>query len=567
MADYAIFPGAMDGGHLSMQQSPIIAIDDDELLFIYTDSPGVVGLNGTSDGGGDDKAGTFCWRSTDGGVTYSAVGVILAEDFPLGFCAGAAVWYDKWTPNYTANSNVHISQSARNIGNTFGTHYTALNTVGAIVNGPITLEDVFDAESVGDGDNTGDDRHGIVRLANGDIFIVMFGNGDPDGTDPQGDYLWVYKGTGGTFTTHQSHIAHISLEDLGGTFDFEEVIEFYLMPSPNAGQFFLIIAGKTANDSDAAMRVYEWNGSTFVFGGDIDTNVSKNIGDSHKILSMAIRHRDHRIFVAYLTVDDASIKLAYIDTNNTFGVVPGEIVLEGVDDLLSPALMCVQSNGHLYCGYLKGAIIGDNMDVFYKRTPNGGVDWEAQVTFWETGSGLALVRCDLPMSTPGESAGVFQIIWYDTTDNTWHTNDTNMLVVGDYRVHLDGPGSDQVDCQIGMAMAGTDKLGLKRGYQNYQGSHRQVILSLGSTKRGSIAVGDLVIGATSGATGVFSGWDEDLNRILIGDVRVGSKSRSDTPFLPNETIHVVGDDSKTVTVAAAPSATFSVAIDIPAIDT
>jgi len=286
-------------------------------------------------------------------------------------------------------------------------------------------------------------------------------------------------------------------------------------------------------------------------------------------LAVSMRHTDGKVFVGFL--DDT---LNAVSELQMWSLTEVNQIIRLTNVLSSPIagpfaeginMMIDQSLGTLLVTYLRGAN-SDNMTAYWKESINGGLNWSVELAMMEDADDdIDSIQC--PISTPGTGKGRFQVATWNDDTKDYRSSALNNAPIGGYTVSNAGPDQTTVDCQSGMVQGGAEAgLGLKRGYQNYLVGSRQAFISLGATKRGSLVVGDPVVGATSGATGTFLGWNESLNRIHIGNVIPGHKSRSDTPFLPNETIHKVGDDSDAVEVASSP-AYAAVDISIPSIDT
>ncbi len=83
------------------------------------------------------------------------------------------------------------------------------------------------------------------------------------------------------------------------------------------------------------------------------------------------------------------------------------------------------------------------------------------------------------------------------------------------------------------------------------GNRAEAILYPYSAKKGrGPSIATRCIGLTSGATGLVTGFYKSPDRIHISLVTNGQGGDAGIPFLPNEEVEEVGDDTRGVTLSA-----------------
>ena len=517
MADIDVVPGPLIVAHADNPTGPVLAvINSSEMLFFWGDHAGTVGGDGSPPGGSGTE-GVFCWRTTDQGATWALSGTVDVGGFRH---SAFAIYYDRWTPGYTGTDLVCVSLSSADLGGA-GVRYTEINAqTGAVAFGPVHLW------GVGDSQTQLLDKHGVVRLANGDVFVVVY-----DGSAGSFSVFRQASGVPFTFSTApESTVTSLP----GGTPVWSGITDLQLLPSNNAGNFLMV------GQQNGALRVYEWDQATttWLFGQEIATGLRT---DDNQI-SACMRHNDERIFIAYLMADD-TLRLAAADTRDSGPGDIGVITVPSAGAINTPALMCVQDLGHLYCAYSRGVSV-NVIDVFYKQSVNGGIQWETEVEFWVDAAGN-IDRVHLPPSTRGNDTAFFQPVWFDDDQLTWRTNDANQFPVGGYRVGTPSQQQSGVSCSTGQesVSAGDSVQFIKGRFPNVKYEKDKTPARFGdvlwmqySSNTGTMDTGDTIVGVTSGARATVFGFISSPTRIGVYAITSGPGGGKGTPFLPGEQI-------------------------------
>lgn len=512
----------------------MVSIDRDRAMLFYT-SFGVAGE-------------VLVAETADAGVSWGSSVIDTAN----GFYISLGVWYSRWTRGVIpqAEENVHICYA--NNGGNIGLYYKTVDVSGATTPGSAVQVDSISISA----ETT--DRLQICELTNGDLWIMHLSAGSPLTTR-----LSMYRSQNGgaTWTTIFQETGTSALFGVGKlASNFANSV--VMIPAPGFAEFFspwVIVYNE--NDREVYVTILlppdllsfsAFDIATFA-NGDGAMNKATVL---RQAMAVGMRHSDGKVFLGFFdnNIDALNVlqfwKLTEVNnhqrqTNVLEAPIPGPYA-GGL------TMMIDQSRGTLLLAYTRGTAV-QNVRVFWQESINGGLTWTGELAQMEdSASDIDAIQC--PMSSPGNAAARFQVAMWNDNNDEYRSSALNNAPVAGYTVSNAGPDTTIVECATGKAAGQENDLILKRGYQNYQLGRRQLFISLAASKAGSIAVGDPVVGATSGATGIFLGWNEDFNRIHIGDVKVGSKSRSDTPFLPNETIHLVGNPAINVTVAASPGA-------------
>lgn len=508
----------------------MVAVDRDRAIYIYTE-PGV---------GGD----LFFSETANAGTSWTAAQVIATIPFP----ENVSVWYDRWGRT-NAGQKIHIAYTHDGAG--VGLFYARLDVSGFTAVNVGSLE--IDA-TLSIAPNLANDRVQICEIpdgAGGFVLYIMYHENNATGRfviykSTDGGAVWtnVYdeEGAAAVMGSHDiSDISHIRM--IPGPGAFSETSPWFLCSSVTEQEVFVAVL-------TGGLLVPTTIASDALGDGDMDFVTSR------ENLACCQRHTDGKVFIAFFadnTTADNELQLWSLTEVNS--------ALRGTNPLSAPITdqaggvnMCIdQSLGSILVCYLRGTD-NDNMKAFHQISINGGDDWVGGELAQQADAEADMEVIDCPMSTPGTGEGRFQVVWWDDTTNNYYSSDTNNVILGGYRINAGGPGSDSVDCQVGMALGGGDALGLRKGYGNYQDEGGATWVNLIAFKTGSLTEGDVVEGVTSGATGVFVAWGALLDRMLLGSVRTGAKSKSGTPFLPNEVIRKTSDHSISVIVATNPTA-------------
>jgi len=487
-------------------------------------------------------------ETLNGGASWTAGSVI---DGTGSFHENIAVWYSRWS-RLNTNERIHIVHTNQGSGN--GLYYSRLDVSGA------TSVDVSHVEIEAPppqphGATT--DSLQIVELPGGQLWVMHFSRGgagkffrlwSSDDNGQNWDLILSESGTSWTIGGHDPD-AILQMRMVSGPGGFEDDFPWFIFYSPGS-----------TNEVWAAVyqasysNWHAWNIATAAAGdGDIDSTSNR------PIISAVHRHTDGLLYITFFQDTTPAQNVLQCWTVNEIlqaGIRKTDVLTTPITGQAEGCVMCIdQSVGSILVAYLRGSS-SVNQRAFYKISRNGGQTWSAETAMTE-GAEDQVSIVDGPPSTPGISKGRFQVITWEDPGNEYRSSSVNNLPIGGYTVHRDGPGGGIVDCQTGTAEsaggAAEALAPLRRGYGDYQGTKKSIWLDLGTSKRGSFVAGELLIGLKSGATGTFISWNEDINRILLGNVKRGHKIHSNTPFLPGETIQSL-DGSKEVTMALRPAA-------------
>ncbi len=485
-------------------------------------------------------------ETLNGGASWAAGSVI---DGTGDFHENIAVWYSRWT-RLNTDEKIHIVTTNQGSGD--GMWYHRLDVSGATSVDVSHVEVEFPPVQT---HNAMVDNLHICQLPSGQLWIMHFARGgagkffrlwssDDDGVT--WDLIVNESGTSWTIGSHDPD-AILQIRMVAGPGAFEDLVPWFIFYTPG-----------TENAVWAAIyfnnQWFAWTIASAAAGdGDIDSTSNR------PIISAVHRHTDGLLYITFFQDNTPAQNALQCWTVNEIlqaGIRKTDVLANPITDTALGCVMCIdQSLGSILVAYLRGPSV-DSMKAYYKISRNGGQTWSAETAMTEGGN-LDVDIVDGPPSTPGIDKGRFQVVTWNDDNQEYLSSNLNNLPIGGYTVHQDGPGGEVVDCQTGVqesAGGAADPLApLRRGYGDYQGTKKSIWLDLGSSKRGSFVAGELLIGVKSGATATFISWNEDLNRILLGNIKRGHKIHSNTPFLPGETIQSL-DGSKDVTMATRPAA-------------
>ena len=366
--------------------------------------------------------------STDSGSTWgSATDVALSTG---GSIALFEVWYDKWTPNDTGDL-IHVAW-AKSTSDSGIYHRSITGATGAL-----SSEHYFDSGPTPT-TNLNFDKLDITRDRSGDLWIAYKGS-------DAGGVLTMYRSVndGVTWTTPLDESTEMT--SVVGEIDPENVRHFCLLPGFVQDAPILIVKNKdTAGGSRIFLLIWNTTNDEFDL---IDTYADDTIDDAASRPRMGCLQRadDNALFICYVT-SGATPTLRCISVFEP-GFSFDNLIYTAADSLDTLHSICLYSDlvtGHIYVAFADGPVGG--FETKHAKSVNSGFNWDAPITF-----SVASVKIDGMWAcyTNFDTAGIFQLAWWDDDANAFKSNDASDFLTGLYTVREPASGQEVVSCLTG----------------------------------------------------------------------------------------------------------------------
>lgn len=297
-----------------------------------------------------------------------------------------SVWYDKWTRNRTGN-RILLAYIEAGFDDAF---FNALDVSDDTLDGETTI--MAGVSAIGS-NNHDEAKISIVRAEGGNIYA----NVDLDGGTEVGFFRSVDDGA--NWTSRNAGYYESALDRMmlvpGTDADLNDVWLLYYDES--AGEITL----KTYDNSADS-----WSESAAIISG-----LSTTIFDTLIPFDAVQRHSDGHILMAIRESDlPSDLKVVDITNATTFSTLTDVKVT--LSDWIAPRIFIDQQTDHIYVAYIgdddEGDAIFATMDVFYKKSTNGGTSWGSQTAMSVTNDDHK--QLSLPNCATAEG-GMFLPVW------------------------------------------------------------------------------------------------------------------------------------------------------------
>lgn len=344
-------------------------------------------------------------KTIDGGATWTLLATLAIG--ATGTFESFSIWFDQWTPGDTG-TRIHIAwQGSTSAGTTYdGLWYGYFDT--ATDTGTIAAVRM-DSTTV---DNAPNMNHiGITKAKGGYLYAALSSN------IVTGSVLLFYRSidAGVTWTARTTFLEE--------AYPYDDM--FVLVPG-NEADTNDIYAGYLDVSADAlSLKVYDDSANTWA-----ETSIDAvgftvaGSGETGTMLSAAVRHSDgHMILIACTYINNAAGDLRVYDINGSGSIVAKTDVqtnhlIQGI------ALTIDQNTDDLYVAYGDSTNGATLVDIYYKKSSDGGVTWGSAVQFNVTAGPWRDVGSALSI---GSSEGRFMPIFYNGVSFDTYTNEDNAL--------------------------------------------------------------------------------------------------------------------------------------------
>lgn len=352
--------------------------------------------------------------STDGGANWGSA-------TPFSPAAGGSimefeVWYDKWTPDDTGDE-IHVAWVKATIDS--GIYHRSLTGVDA----GLSSTHYFDSGPAPT-TNGNFDKIAITKDRSGDLWIA-YKRTSAD------SFFSMYRSIndGATWTTPLDESTEMT--GTAAEIDPENVRHFCLLPGFVQDAPILIIKNKDAG-LDSRIFLLTWNTVADEF--DLtDTYAADTIDDaaSHPRMGCLQRADDNALFICYVT-SGATPTIHCISVFDP-GFSFDNLVHTAGSSLDFIHSLCLYSDlvtGHIYVAFADGPVAG--FDIKWIKSVNSGFTWDSPATTFSVAS--VAVDGMWACYTNFDTAGIFQLAWWDDNANAYKTNDANDFLTGLYTV-------------------------------------------------------------------------------------------------------------------------------------
>ena len=296
-------------------------------------------------------------KTTDGGSSWSAVVVI---DTVIAGWTNVAVWYDQWTPGDTTGTLIHIAAVQDSSDDV---HYTYLDAADDSLRGSLTVAlagSTFTEASNG--------PPSITKSAENNLFISCnFTNY----TGSAGGAVAKSEDAGASWTPYDTGWSTVAIDQV------------QLLPLLTDNDIIAIRADTTNDEMD--YQIYDevadaWAGSwtsiatmteDTVYDQWFGASLRKSTGDIY--LSFANFTANVSNDIEFWSFDDDAGPRIWTKQTNLF---------DDNSTVMMPAPVVDDSNGDIYIAYLRGNLVYNTtysgMNVYFKRSTDGGSTWEAE---------------------------------------------------------------------------------------------------------------------------------------------------------------------------------------------
>jgi len=342
-------------------------------------------------------------KTTDGGATW-ATGVDVATDAANSDAAAPCIWYDKWTKGDTGTL-IHCAFLDPTT-TPDSLVYVRLDTNGDVREAKAVIDN---AGWVAGGSHADTNYVSITKARSGRLMIVA---------NP-------VAGTGLAYTSDDGGDTWTSRAD---PFEAGDIDIIELHPGGEADQDDIWAIYNDRSALEITLKAYDASGDSWSEGAAIHTNTNQQTFYLNH--SSTTRWSDnHIILVSHTHYDNASDTLNVYDITDKDDFTAKTSVLENPNssEAVRVDIMIDQVDDSLYVCWVQGGVWGATVDVFYKKSSDGGDSWDAAVQYSEDAAD------DHRLVNIGHSIGdytsIMQIIWFNDDTDDIMTNVNNQLSV------------------------------------------------------------------------------------------------------------------------------------------
>jgi len=312
-----------------------------------------------------------------------------------------SIWYDRWTPGNTG-TKIHVAYQDAAFHDIF---YRGLDTSDDSLG---TERTVFAGASFETG-NWNTAVIDITKARGGNLYIGFWG-------DSAGEYGFYRSTDGGATWTSRADVA-----------DGNAVDGILLMPGNETDEddIWCVYWDRSANE--LTLKVYDDSGDSWS-ESVIATGVFDDV--SYYQMSAAPRHSDnHVILAAWDIISGPTADLWVYDLADSAGDV-GSVtrVLVSTDEAAGVAVLINQQNDDIYVAYMKGGTWEATVDVFYKKSTDGGTTWGAEQSYSEAAADD--IRALWAGISVGANGGRFQPTFFNDDLDDLFVNIVNDVYIG-----------------------------------------------------------------------------------------------------------------------------------------
>ncbi len=335
-------------------------------------------------------------KTTDGGASWSSPTTISV------FTAiKMSVWFDGWTPG-DSGTLIHMAW----VDN--AQHDIKYRTLDTDDDSLGTERTVFNGASFTSVDSWTSAMLDITKARGGNLYIGFWG-------DPDGEFGFYRSTDAGVNWTSRAQLA-----------DGNAVDRIILMPGDEADNQDIWCVYWDMSAFEISLKIYDDSGDswseTSIVGGVLVTIF-------YFQMSASPRHSDNHIILAAWSFTDAvHSDLKVWDIGGSGSITAKTDVITDQAETVGVAVLIDQQTDDIYVTYMKGGTWESTVDVFYKKSTDGGSTWGAEQTYSEAAADD--VRAVWAGISVGDADGKFQPVFFNDDLNDLFVNVNNDVDIG-----------------------------------------------------------------------------------------------------------------------------------------
>ncbi len=399
MADTTVDAFAAVTLHVKNVRAGPIWIDTDTAYVFYIDQNNVPAYSKTTDGGAN-------WDSP------TTLGIFTTSKM--------SVWCDGWTPG-DSGTIIHIAWSDN------AQHDIKYRTLDTDDDSLGTERTVFSGASFENG-NWSAEMIDITKARGGNLYIGFWGDND-------GEFGFYRSTDAGVNWTSRAQLAN------GNTPD-----HILLMPGDEAdNQDIWCVYWQGFSGfpfSTLYLRIYDNSGDSW---SSTAIASAMNAPVNYFQMSAAPRHSDnHVILAARNLLNTSTADLKVWDIGGSGSITAKTDIITDQAETAGVAVFIDQQTDDIYVAYMKGGTWESTVDVFYKKSTDGGGTWGSEQTYSEAAADD--IRAVWAGISVGDAGGKFQPVFFNDDLNDLFVNVNN-------DVDIAGPAIPNRIYQVGQVVS------------------------------------------------------------------------------------------------------------------